>query len=218
MVKARDAPPRATRGSLVVDADGAQPRRGPVGLEAVAEDAVLEERELGRVAGAAVRPDPLPEVANVIAHVVVAQREAVREERDLRGVERRPRHVGGRHRRVGALVHALPVLLELAHDGAADRSRAAALEPQQVARGELDGEQGERLPIIVVQPARCGGDIVEVAQLRVRAAHAARRRQGFLAVDDRGIEPLEPDLIAERQLPEVRKELRAVLPAHPLRQ
>ena len=95
----------------------------------------------------------------MIAHVVVAQREAVREERDLRGVERRPRHVGGRHRLVGALVHALPVLLELAHDlrddvtdtrfrwdaaprGAADRSHAVAFEPQQVARGELDGEQG----------------------------------------------------------------------------
>ena len=111
MVKARDASSRATRGSLVVDADWAPPRRGPVGLEAAAEDAVLEERELGRVARPAVRPDPLPEVAcvrrsyvlkahrfdatrtNASAHVGVAQREAVREQRDLRGVERRRRRV-----------------------------------------------------------------------------------------------------------------------------
>ena len=95
-----------------MDADCAPPRRGPVGLEAAAEDAVLEERELGRVAGPAVRPDPLPEGAcvrrshvlkvhrfdaartNAPAHVVVAQREAVREERDLLGVERR-RFVSG---------------------------------------------------------------------------------------------------------------------------
>ena len=133
MVKARDASSRATRGSLVVDADCAPPRRGPVGLEAAAEDAVLEERELGRVARPAVRPDPLPEVAcvrrsyvlkahrfdatrtNASAHVGVAQREAVREQRDLRGVERRPRHVVGLHA-VGALVHLRPVRLELAHD------------------------------------------------------------------------------------------------------
>ena len=133
MVKARDASSRATRGSLVVDADCAQPRRGPVGLEGVAEDAVLQEGELGRVAGPAVRPDPLPEGAcvrrshvlkvhrfdaartNAPAHVVVAQREAVREERDLHGVERRLRHVVGLHA-VGALVHALPVLDELAQD------------------------------------------------------------------------------------------------------
>ena len=132
MEKARDASSRATRGSLVVDADCAQPRRGPVGLEAVAEDAVLEEGELGRVAGPAVRPDPLPEGAcvrrshvlkvhrfdaartNAPAHVVVAQREAVREERDLLGVERRRRRVAlvARVQRV----HELPVLLELAHD------------------------------------------------------------------------------------------------------
>ena len=91
MVKARDAPPRATRGSLVVDADGAQPRRGPVGLEAVAEDAVLEERELGRVAGATVRPDPLPEVACVRrSYVLQAHRfDADPHERD-RARSRRP--------------------------------------------------------------------------------------------------------------------------------
>ena len=133
MVKARDASSRATRGSLVADADNAQPRRGPVGLEAVAEDAVLEERELGRVADPAARPDPFPEIAcertsyvvkahrfdttrtNAPAHVVVAQREAVREERDRRRVERRRRHVLRLHP-FGPLVHALPVLLELAHD------------------------------------------------------------------------------------------------------
>ena len=136
MVKARDASSRATRGSLVVDADCAPPRRGPVGLEAAAEDAVLEERELGRVARPAVRPDPLPEVAcvrrsyvvkahrfdaartNAPAHVVVAQREAVREERDLRGGERRLRRgvLDAAAVRRAARVHALPVLLELAHD------------------------------------------------------------------------------------------------------
>jgi len=117
----------------VVDADCAQPRRGPVGLEAVAEDAVLEECELGLVADHAVRPDPLPEIAcvrtsyvvkahrfdttrtNAPAHVVVAQREAVREERDLLGVERRRRHVRRIHPG-DALVHALPVLLELILD------------------------------------------------------------------------------------------------------
>ena len=133
MVKARDASSRATRGSLVVDADCAPPRRGPVGLEAAAEDAVLEERELGRVARPAIRPDPLPEVAcvrrryvlkahrfdatraNASAHVGIAQREAVREQRDLHGVERRLRHVRAIHP-FGPVVHAVPVLLELAHD------------------------------------------------------------------------------------------------------
>ena len=116
-----------------------------------------------------------------------------------------------------ALVHALPVLLELAQDlrdgchrnassldaaprGALERSHAAALELQQVERGELDGEQREAHSISVVQPAAYAHDVVEVPQLPVRAAHAARDRQGLLAVDDRGIEPLEPDPPAERLL------------------
>ena len=52
--------------------------------------------------------------------------------------------------------------------GTLHRSHAAALELQQVERGEVDGELGEAHPIGVVEPAASTGDVVEVPHLRVR--------------------------------------------------
>ena len=132
-------------------------------------------------------------------------------------------------------MHALPVAHELAHDlrddvtdtrfrwdaaprGAADRSRAAALELHQPVRGESGGELRETHRILVGEPAVRDGDLVEGLQLLVRAAHEARVRQGLLAVRDRSFEPLAPQLPTKCLLREVRAVLRGVLLALPLRE